>query len=174
MSDTPRDTPYIVGIDPGLSGGIAYYSPYWHSVHCAPLDTDTLTELSAQILGINTCAYVYIEEVGHGRPGNAMRAVSTFARHCGHLDAFLSILNPYEAVQTVLPRIWMEDVVPDRDKGCPPSQRKRFIKARVQSLLSPLLDSKFSVTLKTCDALGILAYGMKKQGVSFYANPNKS
>jgi hypothetical protein len=144
----------LIGIDPGKNGGLATYDPQTKGIRLYSLDTKSLGSLSKQLFKLNRDSIVYIENVGHGRPGNAIKAMTTFARHCGHLDVFLHLYVKREPI-LVSPVSWMNKVIgPDRPKAV--AERKKHIIAVLRDKY-PVVDD---ITLKTADALGILAYGI--------------
>ena len=156
----------LVGIDPGKSGGLAICYGAGNIV-CESLDTETLRDLWDQIASIKESValesndvFCLVEQVGTGRPGNAAKAMTTFARHCGHIEAFLTAAEiPFDYV---LPEKWMDATVGKSRPKVSQGKRKakNYIKAYAQRRFPHL-----KITLKTSDALGILAYLMDKQGV---------
>lgn len=139
-----------VAIDPGLSGGVAWRAEDGF-IHCFAMpDTpmDIYHELDVLIPpdGHIVC---FVEKVGFHRQGNSAASSATFARHCGHLEMALLVLE-WEAV-LVTPSAWMRSFlgkVPKERKD-----RKNAIKAKVQQRC-PYLGK--AITLKTADAVGIL------------------
>jgi len=137
----------VIAIDPGASGGLAWYDGL--SVQTAAMpegmtaQVDLLRSLAAQ--GYRTAI---IERVGGYMPGNSGPAAAKFARHCGHLEAACYTLGI--AVEQVAPQTWMKCIgALPKDK----KDRKNAIK-EAMARRYPYLD----VTLKTADALGILTW----------------
>ena len=164
----------IITIDPGASGGIAWRDTSGE-VHCIDMPEtpkDILIELGC-IHNVTDSDDVFclIEQVGSYVSGNSGPSAVKFARHCGHLDmAILSAGIPHE---TILPAKWEHWFIgkpsyPKIPKETKPAERKRLlakrkrerktkIKAKAQSLFPGV-----KVTLKTSDALGMLAYAIGK------------
>ena len=138
----------FLAIDPGASGGLA-----WRDadgiVHADPMpdgmtaQVDYLRSLAAGLPGLSAI----MEKVGTYVPGNHVGSACTFARHCGHLEAALYALGiPFTEVA---PAVWMKKLgTLPKDKP----ERKRAIR-ELMARQFPALD----VTLKTADALGLLA-----------------
>ncbi len=144
----------ILAIDPGASGGLAWIDPDGIA-HAEPMpegmtaQADRLRALVVNLPG----AVAVIEKVGGYMPGNSGPAAATFARHCGNLEAALYLLGfPTTAVT---PGVWQ------RALGTFPHEkadRKRAIKELMARRFPAI-----AVTLKTADALGILAWTMDRQ-----------
>jgi len=140
-----------LAIDPGANGGMAWRDAFG-SYHCQPMPegmtgiADLLYELRGQATAQGIAAVV--ERVGGYMPGNSGPAAVKFARHCGHIDAALYCVGI--ATEQVAPQVWMRvlGALP-KDKA----ERKRAIKEAMRRR-HPYLD----VTLKTADALGMLAW----------------
>lgn len=138
----------LLAIDPGVSGGLA-----WRDadgiVHAEPMpdgmtaQVDFLRSRAASLPGLTAV----MEKVGTYVPGNHVGSACTFARHCGHLEATLYALGiPFTEVA---PAVWMRKLgALPKDKP----ERKRAIREEMQRRFPGL-----EVTLKTADALGILA-----------------
>jgi len=144
----------VLGIDPGLSGGIAVKHPDAPAMAYKMPDTpmsiyELISQLKQTYAGDMVCV---CERVGFYRPGNSAVSACKFARHCGVLEmALLALKIP---TVYVIPNKWMKETlgtVPE-DKG----DRKRYIKERMQQRYPHL-----NITLDTSDALGILTYGLK-------------
>ena len=146
----------IITIDPGAGGGIAWRHDEPEQVEAVNMpegmtaQADLLRSLSAQ--GFRKAV---VEKVGGYMPGNSGPAACKFARHCGHIEALCYAYGI--AVEYVAPRTWMKAIgALPKDKG----ERKRAIK-EAMARRYPHLD----VTLKTADALGIMAWVEKKEAV---------
>jgi len=149
----------LMTIDPGANGGIAYHALSGCVKTCKMPDgmTEQANELRSIIIDnkITTC---YIEKVGSYMPGNSATAAVKFARHCGHLEAILYMLSV--RTMQVTPNVWMRGVFGDtlpKDK----TQRKNAVKEEMARRFPYL-----KVTLSTSDALGILEYAEKTEGVT--------
>ena len=140
-------TPFLA-IDPGASGGLAWRTPDG-IVHAEPMpdgmtaQVDRLRSLAATLPGLTAI----MEKVGTYVPGNHVGSACTFARHCGHLEAALYALGiPFTEVA---PGVWMKKLgTLPKDKA----ERKRAIREEMARRFPGL-----EVTLKTADALGLLA-----------------
>jgi len=160
----------LIAIDPGQSGGIAWKRN--GTVECIEMpDTplDVLKAIQAITLGIGSASCL-IEQVGGYMPGNSGPAAVKFARHCGHLDMALLALGISHS--SILPAKWEHWFIgkpsyPKIPKETPAAERRRLlaerkrerktkIKAKAQALFPGV-----KVTLKTADALGMLAYAME-------------
>lgn len=138
----------LIAIDPGAAGGVA-----WRDadgvVHAVPMpegmtaQVDFLRSLAAQLPG----AAAVMEKVGTYVPGNHVGSACTFARHCGHLEAALYALGI--AFTEVAPQVWMKQL------GSLPAE-KGLRKKAIRELMARRFPS-LSVTLKTADALALLA-----------------
>lgn len=143
----------LIAIDPGASGGIAW--THSSGAVWAAKMPDTPKDIYALIGDValeldTTCV---IEDVGYHIKGNNASASCKFARHVGHLEAFLLALEI--PTTRVRPAKWQKHfgALP-KDK----TQRKRKIKELVQQR-----HPKLKVTLMTSDALGILEWAMEAQ-----------
>lgn len=155
----------IVAIDPGAQGGIVY--DYGNAVHAVKMMKDP-GEIYAFLKGLvliidgYESVVCYVEKVGGYMPGNSGPAAVKFARHCGHIEAFLLALK----IKThyIAPVVWMNYFVgkigyPGGMPGCKrKTLRKNIIKAKAQELYPDV-----KITLAIADALGILSYGCMKE-----------
>lgn len=157
----------IVGIDPGLSGGIAWrgIDGKVHAVSMGDTPRDILEQIRTimderDIDGsiITFDRFVcYLEDVGRGIPGQSSSATATFARHIGNLEAFLMAEDM--PVVKVLPTKWQHSLGIGKAKDCPSkSAWKNKVKGRMQERFPSI-----KVTLKNADALGILCYAIDKE-----------
>lgn len=151
----------IIGIDPGMAGGIAWEfnnKIYAEKMPATPKDIyNFLYDLASGADGYEDIV-CYIERVGGYMPGNSGPASVKFARHCGHLEMALLALN-IKYIE-VLPNKWMACFIGKQKypKSMAAAQKKRkrknIIKAKAQGLYPDI-----HVTLAISDALGILNYG---------------
>lgn len=152
----------IIGIDPGLSGGIAAITADGEVVSAdkmPPTPADILDHLQ-HITSLADHIVCYMEKVGQGMPGQSSKATATFARHCGHLDmALLALGIP---TNTVTPNKWEKSYQIGLSTGLGKTEWKNRLKAKAQQLF-PQLGKK--VTLATCDALLLAEYGRKTEGL---------
>jgi hypothetical protein len=144
----------IIGIDPGVSGGLAWIDTEGIT-HAEPMpdgmtaQADRLRALAAEL----PCLVAVIEKTGSYMPGNSGPAAATFARHCGHLEAILYVLEI--PAEQVAPGVWQR-ALGELPKDKP--ERKRAIRELMARRFPAL-----SITLKTADALGLLSWAMEKR-----------
>ena len=144
-----------IGIDPGLSGGIAILNQDG-SVKEVVAMPDTPRDIYEFLLSYKEDSRCVLEDVGHGMPGQSSKATATFARHNGHLEmALLALGIPTEKVT---PQKWIKVYQLKKKKEQDKNEWKNILKAKAQSLF-PQLGKK--VTLKTCDALLIAEYARR-------------
>ena len=142
----------LLAIDPGANGGIAWINS--DGIVCAAPMPDGMTSQADFIRRIRTelpQISCLMEKTGTYMPGNSGPAAATFARHVGHLEALLYCFGI--PVVQVSPQKWMASFgkVP-KDK----KERKQWLKEGAARRCPHL-----TVTLKTSDALMLLAYGLK-------------
>ncbi len=143
----------LLAIDPGAQGGLAVLDAHG-VVRAFPMpegmtaQVDLLRALSAEMGPLRAL----VEKVGYWMPGDHPNSAAKFARHCGHLEAALYALGiPFEEVA---PGVWQRALgTLPKDKPT----RKRAIR-ELMARAHPHLN----VTLKTADALAILAYATRK------------
>ena len=144
-----------IGIDPGLSGGIAILNQDG-SVKEVVAMPDTPRDIYEFLLSYKEDSRCVLEDVGHGMPDQSSKATATFARHNGHLEmALLALGIPTEKVT---PQKWIKVYQLKKKKEQDKNEWKNILKAKAQSLF-PQLGKK--VTLKTCDALLIAEYARR-------------
>ena len=144
-----------IGIDPGLSGGIAILNQDG-SVKEVVAMPDTPRDIYEFLFSYKEDSRCVLEDVGHGMPGQSSKATATFARHNGHLEmALLALGIPTEKVT---PQKWIKVYQLKKKKEQDKNEWKNVLKAKAQSLF-PQLGKK--VTLKTCDALLIAEYASR-------------
>ncbi len=144
---------YYIGIDPGMSGGIAVLDEAGNIA-----DVRNMPDTPADILEYLRpyqafpCVCV-LEDVGQGMPGQSSSATAKFARHNGHLEMALLALG----IKTIKarPQKWEKTYALGKSSSFEKAEWKRKLKERAQQLF-PQLGKK--VTLKTCDALLIAEY----------------
>lgn len=146
----------VICIDPGAKGAFAIMSE--GRVYCEDMP-ETIGDLWFYFKGpypkFAKDLTAYMENVGQYVPGNSGPGAVKFARHCGHLEAFL--LAAEIPCEKVSPNVWMRGI------GCPPKlskqDRKRWIKDYAQRRYPSV-----KVTLQNADALGMLAYVTGRRG----------
>lgn len=150
----------IIGIDPGVSGGIAVLKGSQLAVYNMPetypdiynlLDHIVQTYMDESILAV-------LEDVGHGIPGQSSKATAVFARHNGHLEMALYALG----IRTikVTPQKWQRYY--SNSLGKSSQHEKREWKNMLKGLAQQMFPSE-KVTLKTADAILIANYGTSLQ-----------
>lgn len=167
----------LIAIDPGASGGIAWNNAPGYNAHKMP---DGMTNLAYFIRGFADLnggeSFVYMEDVGGYMPGNAGPGAVTFAKHIGHLEAICYMLAL--PVVKVRPQVWMKDLgfsvskyYPDgyskldkAKKSKALAEAKRRNKNDIKEAMARLYPA-IKVTLATADALAILTWAMKQEGV---------
>lgn len=162
-----------IAIDPGASGGIAWRDNDG-ATYAIPMPDGMTAQVDAlrEIVAVNPGITATVEQVGGYMPGNAGPGAVKFARHCGHLEAALYCMGV--SVSEVPPSKWMVALghgvgkyLPAGCKDMAEKERKRARAAAVRLNKNAIkehmarLHPHIAVTLKTSDALGILAWAEK-------------
>jgi hypothetical protein len=160
----------IIGIDPGMSGGIAILKNNQIEVFKMPKTSQEIFKLINSKLELNT--KIFIEKVvmrpqdiktndkaDSAKIGRAMRMQSLFAQY----NKILSVLELLE-VKTikVMPQTWQRYLhvyVKKEDYKV----RKKRLSGIAKEMFAPI-----KVINQVADALLILRYGMKKENVEIY------
>ena len=156
-------TAVYIGIDPGLNGGIAVLSDMCEVVFLQkmPPTPADLHEFLQEVVTLckrdNVTLTAFLEDVGHGLPGQSSSATAKFARHCGHLEMALLALGIKTV--TVTPAKWQKEFQLGKSSG-KKTEWKNKLKAKAQQLY-PVM-SKW-ITLATADALLIAEYGRRQK-----------
>jgi len=141
----------IMAIDPGLSGGVAFMTDRGVWAEKLPSSLSLMLALFNRLVVDYGIEHAIVEQVGSSMPGNAARASTTFARHCGHIDMVLEVVQVQ--VEQVKPQKWMKAMgVPS---NLAKKDRKNLIKDKMAQAYPHL-----KVTLNTADALAILTYAV--------------
>ena len=154
----------IIGIDPGMKGGIAW-SVDRHcgpSVYCTKMpetETDTLHYLGDNIAAClgraNPSPFVYLEKV-HSMPGQGVASTFKFGQGYGFLRGILVALRyPFEEVT---PKKWQAEFGMKKERLETKSAWKQRLKGRAQILFPDL-----EVDLYTADALLIAEFGRRQR-----------
>lgn len=140
----------ILGIDPGVSGGVAKLSPDLKIVDALAFSRATPTEIKNLILASKKyIKKAYIEQV-HSMPLQGVRSVFTFGQNYGWWQGLLIGLEiPHERVY---PLKWQTAL------SCRTGGDKNISKARAQELFP-----KMKITHAIADALLIAEYGRRKE-----------
>ena len=145
----------IIGIDPGISGGIAIsFGNEKYEVHKMPSTFPEIFDFFTEFRDTNTI--VYLEQVGLHVAGNNASSSAKFARHCGHIE--MALYANSICTKTVTPVKWIT-LIPQIPKGM---NKKRQRKNRIREVMQQAYP-KVKVTLWNADALGILSYGLLKE-----------
>lgn len=151
--------PIHLGIDPGAAGGLAVINPDG-SVSCRSMPTSD-KELWEELRNLAATGEVLavIEKVGGyipGSGGNQGSAMFNFGRSTGFVHGCLVAAGiPHEEVA---PRTWQKALgLSPRSKEESKPDFKRRLKA-----LAERLHPSVPLTLKTCDALLLATYCMRK------------
>ena len=147
----------ILAIDPGASGGLAYYGPAG-----IILDSMPATDLDVSILIMDRLAIsdvVYIEKVGgyvggKGAPGSSM---FNFGRNVGFLHGLIAASRT--RVIEVPPQRWQKTIGAGT-KATHGTRWKAHLKGIAQQRQPRLV-----VTLKTADAVLLLEHAMIAEGI---------
>lgn len=144
---------YYIGVDPGMSGGIAVLTEDGEVVDVRNMP-DTPADILEYLRSYQAFPCVCVlEDVGQGMPGQSSSATAKFARHNGHLEMALLALG----IRTIKarPQKWEKTYALGKSSSYSKPEWKRKLKERAQQLF-PNLGKR--VTLKTCDALLIAEY----------------
>lgn len=162
---------FIIGIDPGKSGGIVMLDEDGEVVSCVKMP-ETPRDLYEHLVGLVSHAascgsqmsepmvYVYIEKVG-GIPGQGASSAFSFGRGCGHLEMALLALKL--RTNYVTPQKWQKmyqvgSSSITKSTAAEKKEHKLKLKTKAQSLFP-----EQKVTNATCDALLIAEYGRKNE-----------
>lgn len=158
----------VIAIDPGASGAIAWRNHLGERyVVNMP---DTPMGILAQIRKIcdeedeygviypNSEYVCYLEDVGHGLPGQSSSATAKFGRHNGHLE--MALYAEGIKMVKVTPQKWEKSFALGKSSEYSKSDWKRRLKQRAEELYP-----QFKVTLKNSDALLMLNYAEKCESI---------
>lgn len=146
----------VIGCDPGQAGGIAVYDGESMKTYKMPETFPDIHNLLMYIresyAGMDIVAFM--ENVGHGMPGQSSKATATFARHNGHIEMSLYALGI--KTEMITPQKWIKYYSNSLGKssGCEKREWKNKLKVEAQRLFPA---SK--VTLWNSDAMLIANYG---------------
>ena len=147
----------VIGIDPGVNGGIAWIA---NNKACVEKMPDTLQDLWELIEDIRSCEMAtprfngehmikaYLEQV-HSSPQMGVKSAFTFGNGFGHLEMALTAAGiPFERVR---PQAWQKAM------GCMTGGDKNVSKRKAQELFPHI-----KCTHATSDALLIAEFGRRK------------
>ena len=142
----------IIGIDPGVHGGIAVYSCDLKKVVELAKMPATPRELLAFLKIYKVNSVCYLERV-QGVPGNGASQMFNFGRGFGQIEMALMALNiPYTEVTA---QKWQKELQLGHKGTKTSSQWKNKLKVRAQQLFPNV----GKITLDVSDSLLILEYG---------------
>lgn len=147
----------IIGIDPGINGGIAVYSEgkIVEVTKMPPTPSELLNFLGEQADGYDVSCY--LEKV-QALPGQGAGAMFTFGKGFGHLE--MALIACGIPTSEVTPQKWQK-VIQVGNKGTKTkTEWKNKLKARAE-MLYPYLGKK--ITLATSDAILICHYGVESE-----------
>ena len=147
----------ILAIDPGLSGGLAYYSPTGIILNSMPDTDQDVAVLVIDRLAISDVCY--IEKVGgyvggKGAPGSSM---FQFGRNVGFLHGLIAACRT--RVIEVTPQRWQKTI----QAGSKATHGARW-KAHLKQIAQQRHPRQV-ITLKTADAVLILEHAMIAEGL---------
>ena len=145
-----------IGIDPGISGGIAVIDEKGEiKAHKCPRSSDDMALLFQVCIGDTPPNKIrLVMERVWARPTNAVRAAFSYGVNYGQ---WLGIAASYEIkMYTTLPNDWIKWI--GCAKALPVADRKRWLKAKAKKLYPQLP----RVTLATADAILITHYGKEE------------
>lgn len=150
----------VIGIDPGVNGGIAWIADGKACVEKMPDTLEDLWDLICDIVSgkggspearLNTALFglrAYIEQVSSSPQMGVVSAFS-FGRGYGNLEMALTAAGvPFERVR---PQVWQKSL------GCLTKGDKNVTKRKAQEMFPGI-----KVTHATADSLLIAAYGAKQ------------
>lgn len=146
----------VVGIDPGKSGGLAFYAfQGGFSLVAMP---DTETDLVDALRGHGKPATAYLEKLPLGHPNANVSSMAKLHRNAGVVVGALTALG-WKIVE-VRPQEWQNHF----SLGSRATHGARW-KAHIKAEAQRRHPDVSGITLKTADALMILAYGLEQERV---------
>lgn len=151
----------IIGIDPGLAGGLAVMKDNKVETYNMPEEFPDIYDMLSEIKDgcqITDDIIAVMENVGHGMPGQSSKATATFARHNGHIEMALYALS----IRTVMvtPQKWQKYF--SNTIGAAPGEKAKNEKKEWKNKLKALAKQMYpdsKPTLYTADAILIADYG---------------
>ena len=152
---------YIIGVDPGSLGGIAIYDRLegvmktFRMPETFPDIYEFFRDFASEKGSSDIIAY--LENVGHGMPGQSSKSTAVFARHCGHLE--MAIYAVGIRTEMVTPQKWQRSYSNSigTSKGLDKTVWKNRLKGEAQRLFP-----NNKVTLWNADAMLIANYGARQ------------
>jgi hypothetical protein len=143
----------IIGVDPGQSGGAAWYRNGIH--HAIPFKDLTETEILELFEGLGRNSFAYIEQV-HSMPGQGVSSTFKFGQHYGMLR--MALIAAGIGFETVAPGVWQ------RSLSCLSGGDKKVTRAKAQEMFPSVHiigRGDKSPTHGDADALLIAEYGRR-------------
>ena len=143
----------IIGVDPGVSGAVAWYSNGVH--HAAPFKDLTEAEMLTSFEGFGPNTFAYLESV-HSMPGQGVASTFKFGLHYGGLR--MALIAAGIGFETVTPATWQ------RTMSCLSKGDKKVTRAKAQELFPEVNITGRGIKTPThavADALLIAEYGRR-------------
>lgn len=164
----------IIGIDPGASGGIAWKDGEG-AYGCIAMPK-TSCDIRDALIDLAVCrdtTIVYIEKVGQHRQGNDASSSVKFGRNCALLEGILITL--FLKTIEVPPTRWLNALgvtqPTKRVKGenRPKKSKEQLAAERAERKhkTQDMMQKRYptcKITLKTADAMALVAYGEMQNG----------
>ena len=145
---------YVIGLDPGASGGVTVLSRSGELVESLPMP-DTLADLWSLIEKYSDNSVAYLEKVG-AMPGQGVASMFKFGQQYGYLQMALTAARiPF---YDVTPMKWQKALGLLSKKGEGKTEHKSRMKGAAQQYFP-----KAKVTLKNSDSILIAFYGLHEQ-----------
>ena len=140
------ESPSYLGIDPGISGGIALIDTKRNAVAWSMPKTER--DLCDLFVGISADRKIYgAIEVVHAMPKQGVTSTFTFGVNYGALR--MALIAHRIAFEEIRPQKWQNRIgCPKAKKDKPRTQHKKALKGKAQQLFPDI-----AVTLATADAL---------------------
>lgn len=148
----------VMGIDPGVNGGIAVVDMDTHEVIDVTAMPDTLTDISEFIEKHKDVVAAYVEKV-HSMPKQGVASTFTFGVFYGYV--LMGVVSHKIRKIDVMPAKWQSEMGVKSKKGEEKTSHKNRLKGLAQNLFP-----KIKVTLKNADALLLAEYGCKEEARS--------
>ncbi|UKK52680.1 hypothetical protein [Prevotella sp. E2-28] len=145
----------VMGIDPGVNGGIAIVNMDSHEVVDVAAMPDTLTDISEFIEKYKDVTAAYVEKV-HSMPKQGVASTFTFGMFYGYV--LMGVTAHKIRKIDVMPAKWQAEMGVKSKKGEDKTSHKNRLKSLAQHLFP-----KTKVTLKNADALLLAEYGCKEE-----------
>ena len=143
----------IIGVDPGASGAVAWYSNGVH--HAAPFKDLTENEMLELFEGMGSHCFAYLESV-HAMPGQGVSSTFKFGMNYGGIR--MALIAASIGFETVTPATWQ------RAMSCLSRGDKRVTRAKAQEMFPEVSVTGRGIKAPThavADALLIAEYGRR-------------